>query len=587
MQRSMFTSTRWLAARAFAAFAALGATALAGTIAVNRVPTLTVTLSPGAPDTQTNIPYVDVHVVLDGIAAPAGRPFLEMPIVFENVQGVADALANLQASDANGPLHLTVHDDTTAAGAGLYRHWTADRDAKDQVTISYRVPITNAPNARGAAPPLELRTEKGGFSGSGAILLILPETKAPFRISANWDLSKSGDRAIGFSTLGPGDATLPAPEPASFLASTYVMGGQIAHYPADLPKDGFASAWQGTAPFDTAALMRWTNTLYDFYLPFFHAPAKSSYAVFLRSNPINAGGGVEVGHSFVGTFGPNTKVDNLKITLAHEMVHTFVGALQGDDELSLSWYSEGLAVYYERLLPLRAGQITPDRYLADINETAARYYTDLLNDTPNDKIAPNFWADTRIRVLPYDRGSLYFAVFNEQIRKATGGKRSLDDLVLTMIDRRAHGLPTDENAWVQLLQQTLGDIGVTTLHDMLAGKLVLPESDAFGPCFTRTTAKLRRYELGFDPAVLIQPKRIVRGLVPNSAAAQAGLRDGDEIVKPVPQDGIQADQRATLALLIRRGATEFAITYLPRGEVVDAYQWQRVPGKKDDTCRKW
>jgi hypothetical protein len=86
--------------------------------------------------------------------------------------------------------------------------------------------------------------------------------------------------------------------------------------------------------------------------------------------------------------------------------------------------------------------------------------------------------------------------------------------------------------------------------------------------------------------VLIQPKRIIEGLVPNSAAAQAGLRDGDEIVKPVPQDGIQADQHATLTLLIRRGAAEFPVTYLPRGEQVDAYQWQRIPGKKDDTCRK-
>lgn len=587
MRRSMIHATRWLTAGAFAIFATLGATALADDAAVSRVPALTVTLSPGAPDAQMNVPYVDVRVVMDDIAAPAGQPFLEMPLVFENVQGVADTLANLQANDARGPFHLTAHDDTTAAGPGLYRHWTSDRDVKGGVTISYRVPITNAPNARGAAPPLELRTEKGGFSGSGAILLMLPETKTPLLTSLKWDLSKSGEGAIGLSTLGVGDIVLPETQPASFLASTYFMGGQIAHYPAVLPKDGFASAWQGTAPFDTAALMRWTSTLYDFYLPFFHAPAKSSYAVFLRSNPINAGGGVEVGHSFVGTFGPNTKVDNLKITLAHEMVHTFVGALQGDDELSLSWYSEGLAVYYERMLPLRAGQITAAQYLADINETAARYYTDLLNDTPNEKIAPNFWADTRIRVLPYDRGSLYFAALNERIRNATGGKQSLDDLVLAMIDRRAEGLATDENAWVQLLQRTLGDSAVNTFHDMLAGKLVLPDSDAFGPCFERTTAKLRRYELGFDPAVLIQPKRIVRGLVANSAAARAGLSDGDEIVKPVPQDGIQADQHATLTLLIRRGATEIPVTYLPRGETVDAYQWQRIPGTKEETCRKW
>jgi predicted metalloprotease with PDZ domain len=365
------------------------------------------------------------------------------------------------------------------------------------------------------------------------------------------------------------------------------MGGNVAHYPDELPTAGFAAAWQGDAPFDARALMQWTNRLYSFYLKFFHAPAATPYTVFLRRNPINAGGGVEIGHSFVGTFDANTKPENLKITLAHEMVHTFVGTLGGDDGLVDSWYSEGLAVYYERLLPLRAGAISPEHYLADLNQTAARYYTDLLNTTPNDQIAARFWADTRIRVLPYDRGSIYFADLHAKIRQATGGRKSLDDLVLAMIDRRAHGLPADEDAWVALLRQTLGDAGVEEFHAMLAGKLIVPQPDAFGPCFTRTTARLRRYDLGFDPDVLVQPTRVVHGLVPDSAAAKAGLRDGDEIVKPVPQDAIQADQLATLTLLIRRRGVEFPLTYLPRGEQVEATQWTRVPGAKDDTCRKW
>ena len=111
---------------------------------------------------------------------------------------------------------------------------------------------------------------------------------------------------------------------------------------------------------------------------------------------------------------------------------------------------------------------------------------------------------------------------------------------------------------------------------MLAGELVLPASDAFGSCFERTQKSLRRYELGFDSAVLIEPKRIVRGLVAGSAAALAGLQDGDIIVKPVPQDAIQGDQQATLTLLVQRGEEQLSITYLPRGETVDAYQWRRV-----------
>lgn len=550
------------------------------------VPALTITLSPGAPDGQGNIPYLDVKIVTDAVDVAAGQPFLRLPLVSSNVQGVADALTGFYATDAKGTLKLTTHDDPANAPAG-YRHWSADRNVQGPVTIEYRVPITNALNSRGAAPPLELRTEEGGFSGSGGIFLVLPESTMLYRNAVRWNLAAAGPQAIGLSTLGAGDVTSATPSPADALASTYFMGGNIHHFPDVLPASGFSSVWQGEPPFDTHALMQWTQTLYGSYLKFFHAPVSQPYAVFLRRNPVNAGGGVEIGHSFVGTFDKNTKDEDLKLTLAHEMVHTFVGALDGDDELGLSWYSEGLAVYYERLLPLRAGLLSPAQYLADLNQTAARYYTDLLNDTPNDQIAAKFWTDTRIRVLPYDRGALYFARLNSEIRKASGGRRSLDDLVLAMVGRRRQGSPVNEAAWIGLVEHELGSHGKQEFQSMLAGKLVVPEPDSFGPCYTRITALLRRYELGFDSTVLVQPSRIVRGLVPGSAADRAGLRDGDVIVKPVPQDAVQADQKATLTLLIMRGGKEFPITYLPRGETVQAYQWTRVPKVPEQKCNAW
>ena len=44
----------------------------------------------------------------------------------------------------------------------------------------------------------------------------------------------------------------------------------------------------------------------------------------------------------------------------------------------------------------------------DLNETAVRYYTNSLIGAPNDEIGKRFWEDTRIRVLPYDRGAFLF-----------------------------------------------------------------------------------------------------------------------------------------------------------------------------------
>lgn len=555
-----------------------------------RLPQLTITLTPAAAAPDGNIPYVDVQVVAPDLHVAAGKSLLRLPLVSSNVATLAGSLQHLRVTDSKGELTLATRDDPPS-GLMYFRHWYADRAVAGTLTVRYRAPITNALNPRGAAPPLELRTEDGGFSADASTFLVLPDSNSTYRIALRWNFAALGPRAVGLSTLGAGDAG-----PASggegterklnavYESGLYVMGGLVHVYPSPLSGEGFMSAWQGRPPFDGNALMRWTRSLYGSYVRFFRAPPRQPYEVFLRRNLINAGGGVEVGRSFVGTFDEQTEAQDLKLTLAHEMVHTFVGALDEPRGLLSSWYAEGLAVYYERVLPWRARAISTADFLADLNRTAARYYTDLLSDTPNGDIPARFWADTRVRVLPYDRGSLYFAQLNAELREASHGKRSLDDLVRRMIARRRQGLPVNEIAWVSLVRNALGARGVAQFHAMMSGKLVLPPSAAFGPCFVRTTAPLRRYELGFDSAVLMEPARIVRGLVPGSEAARAGLQDGDRIVKPVPQDAIQADQKATLTLLIRRNGRTFPIIYLPRGATVQAWQWKRRPGVADRVC---
>lgn len=553
-------------------------------------PPLTITLTPGAAPEGGNIPYVDVQVVAPDMEVAAGKPLLRLPLVSSNVASIADGLKDLTVTDSMGAVPLTARDEPPS-GLTYFRHWYADRAVVGTVTIHYCASITNALNPRGAAPPLELRTEDGGFSGDASTFLVLPDSDRTYRIALRWNFAALGPKALGVSTLGAGDVGA-APTAQStqrklnavYGSGLYVMGGLVHVYPAPLPADGFMSAWQGSPPFDAAVLMRWTQSLYGSYLRFFRASPKQPYEIFLRRNLVNAGGGVEVGRSFVGTFDIHTQAQDFKMTLAHEMVHTFVGALDQPQGLSSSWYAEGLAVYYERVLPWRAALISTADFLADLNKSAGRYYTDRLNDTPNSQIAARFWADTRVRVLPYDRGSLYFARLNAELRSSSHGRRSLDDLVMQMIDRRHQGLPVDESAWISLVRDALGARGVTQFRAMMDGKPVVPASSAFGPCFEREIAPLRRYQLGFDSQLLTEPSRIVRGLIPGSAAARAGLRNGDRIVKPVPQDAIQADQSATLPLLIERNGRTFPISYLPRGAVVRAYQWRRRPGMSDRAC---
>jgi hypothetical protein len=125
---------------------------------------------------------------------------------------------------------------------------------------------------------------------------------------------------------------------------------------------------------------------------------------------------------------------------------------------------------------------------------------------------------------------------------------------------------------------------VDAFRAMLAGATPLPSSDAFGSCFRRVSRQLRRYDLGFEPKVLTESPRIVRGLIAGSNAERAGLRDGDEITQPIPQDDIQGRQDGVLRLDVRRDGAVRTISYLPRSEQVAAWQWERVPGVPDSAC---
>jgi predicted metalloprotease with PDZ domain len=154
-----------------------------------------------------------------------------------------------------------------------------------------------------------------------------------------------------------------------------------------------------------------------------------------------------------------------------------------------------------------------------------------------------------------------------------------------MIVRARAGEKLSDAAWVDLLGKELGEEGVAVHQSMMTGGLMLPESDGFGPCFRRTVKQIRQFDLGFDNASLLGDVKIIKGLKPGSEAAKAGLREGDAISYGVALDAVQAEVNRTLSLKVTRDGKIFALTYLPRGEAVDAYQWERIAGVPETSCK--
>lgn len=549
--------------------------------------------APVALDLQL-VPYADkgkvnmLEVRLRFATATIARDeiVVSLPMMAANVDTAAESIASIEASDAQGTVQLAARASTAEESEDQpLRVWTAPRALSGPLTLRYRVPANATRPPRGPAPPIEFRNDDQAFSAASSVFLVVPPKRQTYVLNIDWDLSHLPDGAKGVSSFGEGDVQVGEIDSGG-LSGLFFMAGQIGHWPGVPRAEKFSVAWQGQPPFDANALSAWIGKLHDQFELAFPQRESGPYTIFLRYNPVNAGGGTALNQSFVTTYGAGDGADiNLvKITLSHEMFHTYQPRLAQHGSESTTWFSEGSAVFYEALLPLRFGLLTPQQFLDSLNITAARYYTNALGNLPNARIDEGFWKDTRIRTLAYDRGMLYLATVNDALRKKSHGQRSLDDVLRALLEigRQRPG-PTQAD-WETQLAQELGAGAVEDFHAFLAGTPPLPASDAFGPCFRRTSKPLREYVLGFEPAVLAEPRRIVRGLVPDSAAAVAGVRNGDEIVRPVPQDGIQGNQTERLHLRLRRDGKEFDVDYLPRGKTMDTWQWERVPGVPDDRC---
>lgn len=544
-------------ARMTIAAMAAGLTVLAGPSWGGEAPLMTVRIAPGSMDEARGPGEVRIVETIPALEAPAGVPLFA-------VQG-----DDLEVLDARGPIPRVGKGET----------FTPARAVQGDLTIRYRVKVENTPD-NGGTTPIRPRIDGRGFSALGMTMLAVPDRQTLYRVRVIWDLSAMGEGATAVSSYGDGNVETP-PMPLARLGRSIFMAGVLQREPM-AGKGRFSAAWSGEPGFDLRPAMQWTESLHSWMVKFFRTPDDPAYRVFIRLNGArNPGGGVAFPNSFFATYGPGVTGENMKNILGHEMVHTFTAHDLG------KWYDEGNAVYYQVQLPWRAGMVSTETYLRDINLTAARYYTSAEIHGREADIEPNFFKNTWLNMLGYDRGALYFAALNGKIRRASGGKQSVDDLLREMVRRDRGGEVLTEDAWLRLVRAAAGEDAVAMHRSMMVGGIITPESDDYGPCFRRVPARIRRYELGFTPKTLPDRRAEVTELVAGSEAEKAGLKTGDVMVMPViTTETVKRDPERTLTAPVTRDGKTFDVTWLPRtAATFDAWQWERVADVPDSACR--
>lgn len=443
-------------------------------------------------DGGAEVTAIEVHAVLRG-APRAGEPFsLTAPIVYAALTGVADRVEGLTVTDSRGPVTFEIENDPPAKGGFPYfRHWRATRDVAPPVTIAWRSLVQPAGSPGG--PPFGIRPSAGGVSGAGSGFLVLPENVGPAALAVRWNLGDLARGSIAASSFGDGDFTLHAP-PAQLMQGWY-MAGPAGRYPETGDANNFSATWLGTPPWDPLEEMRFAGDVYACLAEFFpHLRPVPRYRVFIRVlDTPPYGGGTALTDSFMlsrGPAQPDESTDGPNGLFFHEMIHQFVGGMEGPIGVT-SWFSEGLTSYYTTLLQLRGGFSSLEQYRLDVNDVFRRYWTSPARNWTAARIVETGFGDEAVRHTPYVRGQLYFADLDRRIRAASNGKRSLDAVLRELFARRAAGETFDRAAWIAAVNAELGpDAGTFFEKVILDGETIVPGSDAFGPCLERRLAKL-------------------------------------------------------------------------------------------------
>jgi predicted metalloprotease with PDZ domain len=265
--------------------------------------------------------------------------------------------------------------------------------------------------------------------------------------------------------------------------------------------------WFGAPAFDVAEATSWAAKVFAAEKAFFDDRDRTPYYLVVRSLPGlgERANGMGQPSSFLSAIGPKTTWGpRLRTNLAHEMLHRWLGLRlrpPGPEGEAL-WFTEGFTVHYAAALTFRAGLISRDELLGELNGVAARHFANPRANATDAEIAAGVFDDDQLSVVPYTRGALFAAELHEKTRDA--------------LARRP-----------QIIGELL-DAELRTRFDEVIrkGATPRPRADAFGPGLMLVARAWPLYELGFDERASRAAGKVV-GLRSGSNAARAGLREGD------------------------------------------------------------
>ena len=539
-------------------------------------------------------PFVSVTFVIHGLVSGETRFALDD---WGGVEDVENNIHGLSATDAESH-PLTVVYDAGSAGHGPV--WTVHHAPGALVVVKYALVAIPHDTSRGSAKYHRVILEPTFFHAIGNTSLVdvrdRPD-KAPLHIAFHWrGFAEAGWKvatSFGVEQDFVTTATLEAFRHAIFVAGElHILRRDIGptHSPLWVAIAGNDWTFTGDAFASLAA------SVVEAQRSFFHDYDWPSFLISVipvgppATDKSFTMSGTGLTHSFATFLSPHSAIKEtqdgtgIPWLLSHELFHMWNGeryALAEPEPLGY-WFSEGFTNFYARRLLFRAGLFSESAAVKNINETLVRYTLSPVRSAPATRIAADFWKDSSVHDLAYQRGDVVAMLVDKEIRKVSGGARSLDDMMRDLLAAPRDPRPTvsSETLLATIASYTSEEFAERMRKVVTLGDAADMDVKGFAPCLQGKIVRIGPYELGFKDSS--KETHRVAGVSPGSSAYRAGLRDGQRLVGWSITAG---DPLRTVELTIEEGGVKRKIEYLPQGSPVGVVQLT-AEGELSADCRK-
>jgi predicted metalloprotease with PDZ domain len=276
------------------------------------------------------------------------------------------------------------------------------------------------------------------------------------------------------------------------------------------------------------------------------------------------------GDAFAIQGGSTTPLAILKLMLTHEYFHTWNparlgGMYEGKREPAAYWFSEGFTDFYAHKLALRIGVLDLKGFVDAWNRMLRSYARSPVRTAPNDRVVADFWNDSAVQELPYQRGAMLAATWDRALRARSGGGTGLDDVMLAMSTTAGEnpGGPKAPDLFVATVRRFGLDVAAEVARFVERGEPITLPADAFGGCLSVVTRREPSFEQGFE-LDKTGGRMVVAKVVEGSAAYAAGLRQG--MVVAGGDTGRYGDPTIPSRLRVIDNGAERVIQWLPAGK---------------------